>query len=98
MKIELLNKQLVQDLTNLAEANYLTPELFIKQILETYVSENSKQDYSKIDFTVSGMKRKADNLSNTINIMLDKFKQSCDFSEVRLVEDINKKIKLEVKL
>ena len=98
MKIEINNKQLTEDLANLAKEKYLSPELLIKQILEEYVSENSKETSGKINFTIQEVKSKAYNLSSTINIMLDKFKQSCDFSEVRLVEDINKKIKLEVKL
>ena len=98
MKLEITNKQLTESLSNLAQEKFLTPELLVKQILEEYVSANSKQTSGKIHFTISEVKSKSESLSNVINVMLDKFKQSCDLTEVKLVEDVSKKYKIEVRL
>ena len=98
MKLDITNKELKEALSNLAQDKFLTPELLVKQILEEYVSANSKQSSSKIHFTVSEVKSKAEWLSNVINVMLDKFKHSCDLTEVKLIEGMDKRYKIEVRL
>ena len=98
MKLDITNKELKEALSNIAQDKFLTPELLVKQILEEYVSANYKQSSSKIHFTVSEVKSKSEWLSNVINVMLERFKYGCDLTEVKLVEGMDKRYKIEVRL
>ena len=71
MKIEIQDKELSESLELLSETNYKEVGQFIKDILQDYVKANCKEDYSKIDTSVSKIKSEAEklgkNISNTIH-------------------------------
>ena len=78
MKIEILNKQLEEDLDHLASVEFLPTDMFVAKILKEYVQSKGSVDVSNFNQSLSHIKKEADKIITEFNIKLFNFEQRYD--------------------
>lgn len=86
MKIELHNKVLEEQLTEIAQSENMTLELFISEVLRE-IAEERYHNPIQVDSTISGIRKEAQRLSDAINIRLKMFEDRYEVSAT-LVESM----------
>ena len=97
MKIEIQNKQLEEDLDNLASAEYIPTDRFIAKILKEYVEANSTILLEKQNTDLAYIKKEADKIITELNIKLFNFEQRYDV-ETTISESSNVSEKYKIKV
>lgn len=78
IKLEIQNKDMIDDLEALAAARYLDVDTLMKSIVLEYIKENCVEDIYKIDTSVTNIKKEAKILGKTISDMIASFSNRFD--------------------